>query len=129
MVPLVPLYFFWVDWPFSDSKGSPFVLQPSLLLKRYHSFHLVRLDILVEAPYFDSIFVLFCAQIKLVIDMYQKSDGSYVASSPCRSLMYFITLCRVSFSYSLVISGFQAFHSSALYFRTSLCWLTGGSIA
>ncbi len=58
----------------------------------------------------------------------RKAVASYVATSPCRSLMNFLTLSRVPVSYSLVISGLCASQSSAVYFRGSSCWTAGSSI-
>src|ERR1700722_7577788 len=76
----------WVDWPFSNSKGRSFVaigtFQRSSLLYPYHSFHLVWLDVLVLAPFLDSVLVLFSANIKSVTAMHQKSVASLRSIKP-----------------------------------------------
>jgi hypothetical protein len=53
----------------------------------------------------------------------------YVASSLCRSLINSITLFRVPFSYSLVISDLWASQSFAVYFRASFCTSAGVNVA
>jgi hypothetical protein len=58
------------DLPFSDPKGGLFVaFHQSFLLFHYHSFHLIRLNVLVKTPFLNSILILFWADIKSVADM------------------------------------------------------------
>jgi hypothetical protein len=55
---------FLVDRSFSDSKGRGFILcQCPVSLFPYYSFHFCSLDILVEAPFFNSVFVLLWPMI------------------------------------------------------------------
>jgi hypothetical protein len=50
------------DWLLSYSKGRLLPFQRSFLLFPYHSFHLICLDILLKAPFRDSILVLLRAE-------------------------------------------------------------------
>jgi len=122
----------WVHGPFPNSKGRQFVaFQRSLPLLPYYSFHLVWLDVLVEVPSFDSIFVLLGANTNQSQSLVciKRVEISYVAVRPCRSLISSITRSKILSLYSLAISGLWVFQSSAVYFLASTCLRAGGSIA
>jgi hypothetical protein len=91
----------------SISSGWMFLLRPHFLIRSLYCLGLILSQLLT----------------------YNRVVASYVASSPCCSLMNSITLLRVWFSYSLVISGFCASQSSAVYFRALFCSTSSGSIA
>jgi hypothetical protein len=60
MLFFVPSNFFWIDVPFSKSKGRWLaIFDFSSPLLPYHSFHFFPLDVLINFPFFDSVFVLF----------------------------------------------------------------------
>ncbi len=69
-------------WSLPDSEGRLLVaFCQSFLLLPYYNFHLIGLDILVKAPSFDSILVLFWANSKSVCDT-QQSDGTLRGIQP-----------------------------------------------
>jgi hypothetical protein len=126
----VSINLLWIHGPFPNSKGRLFVaFQGSSPLLPYHSFHLVRLDVLVEVPSFDSIFVLPSANTNQSLVCIKRMETSYVAVRPCRSLISSITRSKILSLYSLVISGLCVFQSSAVYFLASTCLRTCGSMA
>ena len=65
MLIYISIDLFLVNRSFSDSKGRGFISQRSFLLFPYHGFHLRSLDILVETPFLNSIFVLLWTKIAL----------------------------------------------------------------